>query len=56
MFENSFDGMIPIGLPKDSVEREFLSLLEETQQLLLRKGGDTDEKLRRNLSELSMRE
>lgn len=56
MIEDSFDGIIAIGMARGSIEREFLSLPEETQQLLLRKGGDTEEGLRRNLSELSMRE
>lgn len=56
MIEGPFDGIIPIGSARNSLEREFLSLPEETQQRLLQKGGDTEEGLRRNLEELSMRE
>jgi hypothetical protein len=56
MIEGPFDGVIPIGAASNSLERVFLSLPEETQQELLLKGGDTEEGLRRNLTELSMRE
>ncbi|WBY63718.1 MAG: hypothetical protein ACFWUD_02450 [Thermocaproicibacter melissae] len=56
MIDGFFDGIIPIGAARNSLERAFLSLPEETQQRLLQKGGDTEEGLRRNLEELSMRE
>ena len=56
VFYNGYQGVLPAFTTQNSLENRFLNLPEETQQLLLRKGGDTDEGLRRRLDELSRKE
>ena len=38
------------------MEADFLKLPEETQQALLKRGSDSEEELRRQMDELSLRE
>ena len=57
---NDYYGGDPMYLPIipnwEPLEQKFLHLPEETQLLLLRKGGDTEKGLRNGLSELSMKQ
>ena len=56
VFYNGYQGILPAFTAQNPLENRLLSLPEETQQLLLRKGGDTDEGLRRRLDELSLKQ
>lgn len=55
-------GNYPAYLPafalqnSDDLDSDFLKLPDETQQLLLRQGADSEEGLRRRLTELKERE
>lgn len=55
-FFGNYPGYLPVFMLKDTTEDDFLSLPEETQQFLLKRGGDSGEELRRRLNELSLRE
>lgn len=51
-----YPGYIPADMRKEREEADFLKLPEETQEALLRSGVDSEDELRRRLSELSLKE
>ena len=48
---------VPLFDPEgDATDRQFLSLPEETQQLLLKKGSDSPEEMAKQIEMLKMKE
>ena len=55
-FLGDYPGYLPVFTMRERMEADFLKLPEETQQALLRRGSDSEEELRQQMDELSLRE